>query len=86
MQVKKEQVKIQPQVHPQRKLQRDQKGMPGKYIILPVENTAVTWVVFLTSKEAVSGVDEEEAGEDVAIVAEEESTEKTAKSSMPVKG
>lgn len=86
MQVKKEQVKIQPQVHPQRKLQQDQKGMPGKYIILPVENTAVTWVVFLTSKEAVSGVDEEEAGEDVAIVAEEESTEKTAKSSMPVKG
>ena len=34
----------------------------------------------------VSGVDEEEAGEDVAIVAEEESTEKTAESSMPVKG
>ncbi|RLW09885.1 hypothetical protein DV515_00002368 [Chloebia gouldiae] len=38
------------------------------------------------SKEVVSGVDEEEAGEDVAIAAEEESTEKTAKSSMPLKG
>lgn len=86
MQVKKEQVKIQLQVHPQRKLQQDQKGMPGKYTILPVENTAVTWVVFLTSKEVVSGVDEEEAGEDVAIAAEEESTEKTAKSCMPLKG
>lgn len=84
MQVKKEQVKIQPQVHPQRKLPQDQKGMPGKYIILPVENTAVTWVVFPTSKEVVSEVDEEEAGEDVAIAAEEESTEKTAKSSMPL--
>lgn len=46
--VKKEQVKIQPQVRPQRKLQQDQKGMPGKSIILQVENTAVTWVVFLT--------------------------------------
>lgn len=45
--VKKEQVKIQPPVHPQRKLRQDQKGMPGKYIILPVGNTAVTWVVFL---------------------------------------
>lgn len=75
MQVKKEQVKIQPQVHPQRRLRQDQKGMPGKYIILPVENTAVTWVVFPMSKEVVSGVAEEEAGEDVAIVAEEESTE-----------
>lgn len=75
MQIKKEQVKIQPQVHLQRKLRQDQKGMPGRYIILPVENTVVTWAVFLTSKEVVSGVDEEEAGEDVAIVVEEESTE-----------
>lgn len=31
-------------------------------------------------------MDEEEAGEDVAIAAEEESTEKTAKSCMPLKG
>lgn len=31
-------------------------------------------------------MDEEEAGEDVAIAAEEESTEETAKSSMPLKG
>ncbi|KAJ7416909.1 Apoptosis inhibitor 5 [Willisornis vidua] len=76
--VKKEQVKIRPQVHPQRNLRQDPKGMPGKYIILLVENTAVIWAVFLTNKEVVSGVAEEEAGEDVAIVAEEESTEKTA--------
>lgn len=44
---KKEQMKIQPQVHPRRKLQQDQKGMRDKYTTLPVGNTVATWVAFL---------------------------------------
>lgn len=44
---KKEPVKTQLQIYLQRKLQQDQKGMPGRYTIHPVGNTVVTSATFL---------------------------------------
>jgi hypothetical protein len=44
---KREPVKIQLQVHHPRNLQQDQKGMPGRFIILPVGSTAAIWATLI---------------------------------------
>lgn len=69
-------MKTQVQVHHPRNLQADQKGMPDRFIILPVGSTAAIWATLIMSREEPSGeVEEAVAGEPEEIVVEEDSTE-----------
>lgn len=73
---RREPLKIQLQVHHPRSLQEDQKGMLGRFIILPVENTAATWATLIMSREEPSGeIEVAEVGEHEEVGVEEDSIE-----------